>query len=84
MANLAGKNLADIDPNAACNKEAWVLSDQIAKRMKTLHEREWKAQIKREQDEVDLAKQCINAAKAVEVTHGNNQPKNVSYNAKGW
>lgn len=52
--------------------------------MKTLHEREWKAQIKREQDEVDLAKQCINAAKAVEVTHGNNQPKNVRYNAKGW
>lgn len=83
-AKIAGKYLAEIDPNAACYKDALTLSDQIAERIKTLDEREWKAQMKREQDGVDLAKQRINAAKAVGVAHGNNQPKNVSYNVKGW
>jgi hypothetical protein len=82
--NNASRYLLGIEPTASCFASAQTFADQIAKRVKELDQREWDFQMKQQQDNVDLRKAQIDAAKAVGVAYGNNQPKNVSYNVKGW
>lgn len=83
-AKAASKHLAKIDPEAACYEEAQALAGQIGKKVKELNDREWDFEMKKYEDGVDIAKQRIAAAKAVGVAYGNNQPKAVTYNTKGW
>lgn len=82
-ADIAGGILSQIDPNAACYKEALALSNKIAQRVKELDQREWKLQLKEQQDSVDIKKETIRAARDIGVAYGNHQPT-VSYKVYGW
>jgi hypothetical protein len=56
---------------------------EIKKRVKDLDEREWKLKLKQQQDDVDIAKATIEAARAVGVAYGNNQQAH-TYILKTW
>ena len=83
-ADTSGNILAQIDPNASCYKEALALSNKIAQRIKEIDQRDWKLQLKEQQDNVDIQKATIKAARDIGVAYGNGQPKNVTYNVRGW
>lgn len=82
-ASAAREYLAQIDPNASCFKEAQALSNKIAKRIFENDKKEWDFKMKENQDELDIRKQTINAARDIGVAYGNNQPKTV-YKVYGW
>lgn len=82
-AEKASKYLAKINPNAACFNDVKKLSNQIANRIKELDQREWDFKLKVQQDDVDIDKAIVKAARDIGVAYGNNQPKTV-YNVKGW
>ena len=83
-ADIAGGILAQIDPNASCYKEALALSNKIAQRIKEIDQRDWKLQLKEQQDNVDIQKATIKAIRDIGVAYGNGQPKTVTYNVRGW
>jgi hypothetical protein len=83
-ANAASEYLGQIDPDAACYKDAVALQKEIAARIKALDKREWDFQMKVHNDEVALEKAAIGAYRDVGVAYGNGQPQNVSYNVNGW
>ena len=82
-AENAGGILSQIEPGAACYKEALALSSKIAQRVKDLDQREWKYQMKQQQDNVDIQKATIKAARDIGVAYGNHQPS-VQYKVYGW
>ena len=83
-ADTAGGILAQIDPNASCYKEALALSNKIAQSIKERDQRDWKLQLKEQQDNVDIQKATIKAIRDIGVAYGNGQPKTVTYNVRGW
>lgn len=70
--------LTQLDPNASCYYEVQKLVAEVGKRVKELDQREWNFKLKEQQDEVDIRKATIKAARDVGVAYGNNQPK-ISY-----
>jgi len=82
-ANQAANYLGRIDPNSICYDEAQTLSNQISKRIKELDQREWDFKLKKQQDEVDLEKATVKAARDIGVAYGENQ-KAAVYNVSGW
>lgn len=80
----AFESLNRIDPNSSCYKEALQLNDAIALRIKELENREWAYKLKIQQDQVDIDKLKINAAKEIGVAYGKNQPKTITYNYRSW
>ncbi len=85
-ADQASAFLGNIDPNASCYKEAQALSAKIAKRIKEVDQREWNFTLKQQQDDVDIQKATIKAARDIGVAYGENQPKSITttYNVIGW
>lgn len=84
-AEQASTFLAKIDPNSSCYAEGRALSDKIAKRIKEIDQREWAFQMKQQQDEVDIRKAEIKAARDIGVAYGENQPKTITtYNISSW
>ncbi|HRO75536.1 MAG TPA: hypothetical protein PLP27_05260 [Crocinitomicaceae bacterium] len=83
-ASSASMYLGQIDPNASCYEDAKKLSASIAKRVKELDQREWDFKMKQQQDNVEIRKATIKAARDIGVAYGNNQPKSVTYNYRGW
>ena len=84
-AESAGYVLSQIEPSASCYKEALSLSNQIAKRVKELDQREWKFQMKQQQDDVDIQKATIKAVRDIGVAYGNGPKATVvRYNVYGW
>ncbi len=83
-ADEAAGYLAAIEPAAACFSKAGALSKTIAARVKELDKREWDFKMKQQQDEVNIRKATITAARDIGVAYGNNQPKSVTYNVRGW
>jgi uncharacterized protein YydD (DUF2326 family) len=84
-ASTASNYLGQIDPNASCYAEAIALSNSIAKRIKELDQREWNFQMKQQQDDVDIQKATIKAARDIGVAYGNGPKANVvQYNVYGW
>lgn len=73
----AASFLAEINPDAACYKEAMTLSQEIAKRIKEIDNREWSFKTKTQSD-------LIKAYRDVGVAYGNGQPKSITYNVHGW
>ena len=69
-AALAGEFLAKILPDAGCYGDAMALYKEI--KGKVLDD--WKFEMKKYQDGVDLEKQRIEASRAVGVAYGNHQP----------
>jgi hypothetical protein len=78
-AKNASTSLGKIDPNSSCYGDAEVLLSTIAKRIQDLDQREWDFKLKQQQDDVDIQKQTINAARDIGVAYAENQP-DVSYN----
>ena len=84
-AKNASAHLAEIDPNASCFGDAKKLTSMIAARIKQLDQREWDFKLKQQQDDVNIQKATIKAARDIGVAYGNNQPDvNVTYNTVGW
>jgi len=84
-ADQASSYLSNIDPNASCYKEAQALSDKIVARLKEIDQREWNFKLKQQQDDADITKERIKAARDIGVAYGNNQPKTITtYNIRGW
>jgi len=84
-ASSASESLAKIDPNAACFKEAQAFSAKIAKRILEIDKREWNFQMKQQQDDVDIRKATIKAARDIGVAYGNGPKATVvRYNIRGW
>ena len=84
-AENAGGILSQIEPGASCYKEALVLSSKIAQRVKELDQREWKFQMKQQQDNIDIKKATIKAARDIGVAYGNGPKATViRYNIRGW
>lgn len=83
-ANSASYYLGQIDPNSSCYDEAQRFSATIAKRIKELDQREWDFKLKQQQDNVDISKARIKAARDIGVAYGNNQPKSITYNIRTW
>jgi hypothetical protein len=84
-ADSAGAVLSQIEPGASCYKDALVLSSKIAQRVKELDQREWKFQMKQQQDNVDIQKATIKAARDIGVAYGNGPKATVvRYNIRGW
>lgn len=84
-AEQASALLANIDPNSSCYGEAKALNEKIAKRIKEIDQREWAFQLKQQQDEVDIQKAEIKAARDIGVAYGQNQPKTITtYNYSSW
>lgn len=80
----AMEHLQRIEPDAECYEEARLLSTNIGNHMRKVEDREWDFLLRVEQDEVNLQRAAIDAARAVGVSHGDNQPQNVTYNVRGW
>jgi hypothetical protein len=73
-AEAASAYLAKIEPNSSCYGEAKVLYDKMAKRIKEIDQREWNFMLKQQQDQVDIEKATIKAARDIGVAYGENQP----------
>ena len=82
-ANNVSEILSEINPNASCYKEVSALVSEISKRVKQLDQREWKFKLKQQQDDIDIRKATIRAARDIGVAYGNHQP-NIVYNIRGW
>ncbi|WP_317898820.1 hypothetical protein [Aurantibacillus circumpalustris] len=79
-ANQAAEILSTIEPSAACFGEVKTLSNKIAARVKEIDTREWNYTLKEQAQTSEL----IKAYRDVGVAYGNGQPKNVTYNVRGW
>lgn len=73
-AQLVAGILSKIAPGSSCYNDAMVLSEKIAKRIKELDQREWDFMLKQQQDQVDIEKAYIKAARDIGVAYGENQP----------
>lgn len=83
-AKHASLSLEKIDPNSICYNDALELSNVIAKRIKELDQREWDFKLKTQQDSVDIKKASLQAVKEIGIAYAKNQPKNITYNYRGW
>ena len=82
-AKNASTFLAKIDPNSSCYKDALDFSNVVAKRISDLDNREWSFKMKVQQDNVDIRKESIKAARDIGTAYAKNQPE-VVYNIRGW
>jgi len=78
----AGAILAQINPACSSYAGALKLSDEIAKRVREIDQREWDFQLKQQQDAVDLEKASIKAIRDIGVAYGENQQP--TYNVIWW
>lgn len=83
-ANTAGEILSTIELLASCYKSALALNDKISKRVKAIDNREWNFRLKQQEDEINIRKASIDAAKAIGAAYGKGQPSSVIYNVRGW
>lgn len=72
--------LATIEPSSMCFRDAQRLSNQIGQRIRQIDDREWNFVLK----DQNLQEQKIEAARAIGVAYGQNQPQNMMYNLRGW
>lgn len=72
--------LSAIEPSSDCFKEAQRFSNQIGQRVRQIDDREWNFVLKAQ----DLQEQKIEAARAVGIAYGSNQPQTMTYNLRGW
>ncbi|MDX2284994.1 MAG: hypothetical protein NW241_12580 [Bacteroidia bacterium] len=77
-ANAAAGFLANIFPGAACYIEAQALVESISRKMISDENREWQFVLRQWDDKVSLESQRIEAARAIGVAYGSNQPERIS------
>ena len=81
-AEKAAAILGQINPQSRAYPEAIELSNTIATRIRDLDQREWDFVLKQQQDDVDLQKAAIKAARDIGVAYGENQQP--TYNIVTW
>lgn len=81
-AQKAAEILGQINPQSRAYPEAIELSNTIATRIRDLDQREWDFVLKQQQDDVDLQKAAIKAARDIGVAYGENQQP--TYNIVTW
>jgi hypothetical protein len=81
-------SLSQIDPDAACFKDAQVFSDSVRAKVLRDEKRDWDFAMKVFDTATEIEKQRIQAYKEVGVAFGNNQPKQTTTNTfvdpKDW
>jgi hypothetical protein len=86
-ATEAANALAQIDPNSSCYNDAKGMMEKIYQdiktRVKEIEDREWKFKLKQQQDNVDMQKANIKAARDIGVAYGTHQQPTV-YNIRTW
>ena len=80
----ASKWLGKISADSKCKNEAIALGNEIKATLMKDKEKKWDFKLKEQQDDVDIQKASINAARDIGVAYGNNQPKTVTYNTRSW
>jgi hypothetical protein len=84
-AEAASRFLVNIDPKSKCYKDAQILNEKIAKRIKELDQREWDFMLKQQNDETEIQKMQIKGATDIAIAKAKNQPKTIiKYNIYGW
>lgn len=84
-AETASGFLKNIDPSSSCYKDAQLLNEKIAKRIKEIDQREWNFTLKQQNDETEIQKMQIKGATDIAIAKAKNQPKTiVKYNIYGW
>ncbi|MBO4666390.1 MAG: hypothetical protein J5612_05905 [Paludibacteraceae bacterium] len=81
-AQKAADILGMINPQSRAYPEAIELSNTIATRIRDIDQREWDFVLKQQQDDVDLQKAAIKAARDIGVAYGENQQP--TYNIVTW
>lgn len=81
-AEKAAAILGQINPQSRAFPEAIELSNTIATRIRDIDQREWDFVLKQQQDDVDLQKAAIKAARDIGVAYGENQQP--TYNIVTW
>jgi hypothetical protein len=71
--------LSQISFESKCKIEVIKLIDEIKRTVKERENRDWDVKMKIQNDEVDLKKAIINAAKEVGVSYGKSQPQTLIY-----
>ena len=82
--DLASQNLSEIPIDSKCAEDADKLGKEILKYSKEVDKRDWDFKLKVQQDEVNITKARIQAAKEVGIAYGQNQPRVITYNIRGW
>ena len=72
-----------INPASSCYGEVQKFIEVVSKRVLQLDQREWNFKLKVQQDQVDIEKASIRAARDIGVAYGTNQ-KPVVYNIRTW
>jgi hypothetical protein len=72
-----------INPSSKSYAAATKLSNEIAARVKALDQREWDHMLKQEQNEYELEKAAIKAARDIGVAYGEGQQP-TTYNVVWW
>lgn len=83
-ADNAGRWLSQVSADSKCAAEAESLGMSIRKRLLEVDKREWDFKLQKQDDATNLSRDRISAARAIGVAYGNNQPKNITYNVRGW
>ncbi len=73
--------LSEIASDSKCNEEAQKIATEVRAWVKEKDGREWKLELKKQSDDVELKKRAISAARDIGVAYGKNQPK-VVYNTR--
>ncbi len=76
--------MTEIPTDSKCKTEAEAIIQEMKKWAKEKDNREWNLVLKQQQDETDIQKATIKAARDIGVAYGNNQPKTITYNYRGW
>lgn len=86
-AQEASSYLVKIVPGSKCYGEAESLNQKMGQRITEIDQREWNFRLKQQQDDIDIQKATIQAARDIGVAYGENQP-NVQYQYEtvflGW
>jgi hypothetical protein len=72
--------LSEIPYDSKCKAEASRLIDELRKYVKEKEKRDWDLKLKIQNDEVDIRKSAINAARDIGVSYGKSQPKTIVNN----
>ena len=81
-AEKAAAILGQINPQSSAFPGALELSNTIATRIRDIDQREWDFVLKQQQDDVDIQKAAIKAARDIGVAYGENQQP--TYNIVTW
>jgi hypothetical protein len=82
--NGASKWLGEISADSKCYSDAIALGNEIKAKLKEDENKEWEFTLKKQQDNTDIQKATIKAARDIGVAYGENQPKTVTYNYRSW